>query len=144
MIPIKPKNAIWSDEQWQAIFARGADVLVNAGAGSGKTAVLTERIVQILKAGVGIERLIVLTFTRAAAAEMKERIRARLREEAENGTVELREALEGLDQAAIQTFDSYALRLVRRYHYLLGVSRRRHRRCGDLQPRKEEVHQRDL
>jgi ATP-dependent helicase/nuclease subunit A len=123
MIPIKPKNAIWSDEQWQAIFAHGADVLVNAGAGSGKTAVLTERIVQILKAGVGIERLIVLTFTRAAAAEMKERIRARLREEAENGTVELREALEGLDQAAIQTFDSYALRLVRRYHYLLGVSR---------------------
>ncbi|HOA78341.1 MAG TPA: UvrD-helicase domain-containing protein [Bacilli bacterium] len=123
MIPIKPQNVIWSDEQWRAIFARGADVLVNAGAGSGKTAVLTERIAQILKSGVDINRLIVLTFTKAAAAEMKERIRSRLREEIEQGAVELREALDGLDQAAIQTFDSFALRLVRRYHYLLGVSR---------------------
>ncbi|MGB4537880.1 MAG: UvrD-helicase domain-containing protein, partial [Bacilli bacterium] len=65
MIPIKPQNVIWSDEQWRAIFARGADVLVNAGAGSGKTAVLTERIAQILKSGVDINRLIVLTFTKA-------------------------------------------------------------------------------
>ena len=52
MIPIKPKNVIWSDEQWQAIHEHGKNILVSAGAGSGKTAVLTERIIEILKKGL--------------------------------------------------------------------------------------------
>jgi ATP-dependent helicase/nuclease subunit A len=123
MIPIKPQEAIWSDEQWRAIYETGKNILVNAGAGSGKTAVLTERIVRILKEGIGFERLIVLTFTRAAASEMKERLRSKLTREIQQGCSALQTALDYLDQAAVQTFDSFALELVRRYHYLLGVDR---------------------
>ncbi|MDD4387849.1 MAG: UvrD-helicase domain-containing protein [Bacilli bacterium] len=123
MIPAKPKDVIWSDEQWRAIHEHGCDILINAGAGSGKTAVLTERIIEIIKKGIDIDRLIVLTFTKAAAAEMKERLRRRLQKEVASGAAQLNAALEGLDQAAIQTFDSFTLSLVRRYHYLLGVDR---------------------
>lgn len=122
MIPKKPENVFWSDEQWAAIHEKGQDILINAGAGSGKTAVLTERIIRILKDGVKLERLIVLTFTKAAAGEMKERLRKKLQKEIASGFA-LKEALEYLDQASVQTFDSFALELVRRYHYLLGVDR---------------------
>ncbi len=123
MIPIKPRDVFWSDEQWLAIYASGQNILVNAGAGSGKTAVLTERIIRILKEGMSLDRLIVLTFTKAAATEMKERLRFRLTKEIEGGATFLKEALDFLDQAAVQTFDSFALSLVRRYHYLLKVDR---------------------
>ncbi len=123
MIPNKPKQTFWSDEQWLAIHASGKNILVNAGAGSGKTAVLTERIVQILKKGIGLERLIVLTFTKASASEMKERLRKRLGEEIGLGDLNLQTPLDYLDQANVQTFDAFALWLVRKYHYLLGVSR---------------------
>jgi ATP-dependent helicase/nuclease subunit A len=123
MIPNKPKQSFWSDEQWLAIHASGKNILVNAGAGSGKTAVLTERIVQILKKGIGLDRLIVLTFTKASASEMKERLRKRLSEEIGLGDFNLQTPLDYLDQANIQTFDAFALWLVRKYHYLLGVSR---------------------
>ena len=71
MIPEKPKNTFWTDEQWKAIFLEGTNIIVSAGAGSGKTAVLTERIIQKLKRGISIDSLIVLTFTNAAAFEMK-------------------------------------------------------------------------
>ncbi|NLD26767.1 MAG: UvrD-helicase domain-containing protein, partial [Acholeplasmataceae bacterium] len=123
MIPIKPKEAMWSDEQWQAIYESGKNILVNAGAGSGKTAVLTERIIRILKEGISFDRLIVLTFTKAAASEMKERLRIKLTREIKQGNLHLQAALDFLDQAAVQTFDSFALELVRRYHYLLGIDR---------------------
>jgi len=122
MIPIKPKDAFWSDEQWQAIYESGKNILVSAGAGSGKTAVLTQRIIEILKNGISINRLIVLTFTKAAAFEMKERIRKELEKNIEKFP-NLRKELDSLDQANIQTFDSFALEIVRKYHYLLGVSR---------------------
>lgn len=45
-IPKKPDDTIWNDEQWQAIYEKGHDLLISAGAGSGKTAVLVERIIQ--------------------------------------------------------------------------------------------------
>lgn len=123
MIPTKPINAIWSDEQWLAIYASGQNILVNAGAGSGKTAVLTERIIRILKEPVSLSKLIVLTFTKAAASEMKERLRNKLIKEIKNGDNNLIADLEYLDQSSIQTFDSFALSLVKKYHYLLGVDR---------------------
>ena len=122
MIPIKPKNVIWSDEQWQAIHESGKNILVSAGAGSGKTAVLTERIIEILKKGVSIDRLIVLTFTKAAASEMKERVRSELQKIVSTHP-ELTNNLTYLDQANIQTFDSFALEIVKKYHYFLDVSR---------------------
>ena len=81
MIPIKPKDVTWTDEQWSAIYEDGKNILVSAGAGSGKTAVLTQRVIAKLKNGVSLRNLIILTFTNAAALEMKVRIRKELRKE---------------------------------------------------------------
>ena len=65
----------WTEEQQAAIDARGCNLLVSAAAGSGKTAVLVERILQlILRDGVAIDKLLVVTFTNAAAGEIVERI----------------------------------------------------------------------
>ena len=69
----------WTNEQLQAISTRGCNLLVAAAAGSGKTAVLVERIIRIItseESPVDIDRLLVVTFTSAAAAEMRERIAA--------------------------------------------------------------------
>ena len=65
----------WTDRQFEAISDRGRNLLVAAAAGSGKTAVLVERIkTLILKDGCPIDRMLVVTFTNAAASEMKEKI----------------------------------------------------------------------
>ena len=71
----------WTPDQKNAIEARGGTLLVSAAAGSGKTAVLVERVVQRLLDpinGCDADRLLVVTFTKAAAAEMRERISAAL------------------------------------------------------------------
>ena len=73
----------WTTEQQQAIGIRGRSLLVAAAAGSGKTAVLVERIIQMISDEsnpVDIDQLLVVTFTNAAAAEMKERIGAAIQQ----------------------------------------------------------------
>jgi len=117
MIPIKPKDAIWTDEQWQAIHDCGHNIIVSAGAGSGKTAVLSERVITNLKKGMHINEMLMLTFTKAAAAEMKERIRKKIKKDKT-----LVGELDLIDAAYITTFDSFALSIVKKYHYLLNVS----------------------
>ena len=62
-------------DQEKAINECGKNIIVSAGAGSGKTAVLTERVITKLKKGINIIELLILTFTNAAAMEMKDRIR---------------------------------------------------------------------
>ena len=74
---------IWTDAQKNAIESKNGTVLVSAAAGSGKTAVLVERVIQRItdiNHPIDIEKLLVVTFTKAAAAEMKERIAKRLSE----------------------------------------------------------------
>ena len=105
----------WTPDQWKAITESGNNIIVSAGAGSGKTAVLTERVIYKLKNDVNINNLLVLTFTNAAATEMKDRIRKAI---VENG---LNEQLDYLDSSYVTTFDSYASSIVRKYHYLLNV-----------------------
>ena len=68
----------WSKRQEEAYTAEKGNYLVSAGAGSGKTAVLKERVYYLIKKGYTISRFLVLTFTEAASAEMKTRIRNRL------------------------------------------------------------------
>lgn len=121
MIPVKPKDVIWTDEQWQAIYDDKSNIIVSAGAGSGKTAVLTERIIEKLKSGISLQNLIVLTFTNAAAFEMKERVRKKIIKEVENGYKDLEKELLNLPNATITTFDSFSLSLVKKYHYLLNI-----------------------
>lgn len=108
----------WTNEQQLAIGHEGENIIVSAGAGSGKTAVLSERVLRKLKSGVGIKQLLILTFTKAAAAEMRERIRANIKK-----NPDLASQLLELDGAYITTFDSYSLSLVKKYHYLLNVSK---------------------
>ena len=69
---------VWTKEQQQAIELDNTNIIVSAGAGSGKTAVLSERVIRKLKSNVNINELLILTFTKAAADEMKERIRKKV------------------------------------------------------------------
>ena len=97
----------WTNEQLDAINKSNTNIIVSAGAGSGKTAVLTERIITKLKNDININELLVLTFTKAAASEMKERISTYLKLDDS-----LKSQLELLIQH-ITTFDSYALSVVK-------------------------------
>ncbi|MCH5166852.1 MAG: UvrD-helicase domain-containing protein [Erysipelotrichales bacterium] len=104
--------------QQLAVDKKNKNIIVSAGAGSGKTTVLKSRVLRILESGVNINNLIILTFTNNAAAEMKERIRNII-----NETPELEEQAELLDSAYITTFDSFAQSLVKKYNYLLNISK---------------------
>ncbi len=107
----------WTEMQKKAIYTRGQNIIVSAGAGSGKTAVLSERILEYCLQGNDIRRVLVLTFTNAAAQEMKERIRSKLLEH------HLDEAASLIDSAFITTFDAYSLALVKKYYFHLGVDK---------------------
>ncbi len=106
-----------TEEQRQAVYEEGSNIIVSAGAGSGKTAVLSKRVLRKVQDGVDIRKILVLTFTNEAALEMKNRIRDLLEEN------NFKEALELIDSAYITTFDAYALAIVKKYHYLLNISK---------------------
>ena len=107
----------WTDAQKQAIESRNGTVLVSAAAGSGKTAVLVERVIEYITDTnpVDIEKLLVVTFTKAAATEMKERISKRLgemiREQPENQNLKRQKMY--LPNAQISTIDSFCSKLVK-------------------------------
>ncbi len=107
----------WTEEQLAAIKESGKNIIVSAGAGSGKTAVLSERVIEKIKQGIHINELLIMTFTNAAAAEMKERIRKKLLKEKN-----FKEEIELLDSAYITTFDSFALSIVKKYHDILNIT----------------------
>jgi len=116
----------WTKEQQEAIYTRGCDLLVAAAAGSGKTAVLVERIINIITDKddpVDIDRLLVVTFTNAAAAEMRERIgeaiSRKLEEEPRNS--HLQKQLTLLYRASISTIHSFCLNVIRSHFHLLDL-----------------------
>lgn len=116
----------WTERQQKAISERNKTLLVAAAAGSGKTAVLVERIKElIINHRVPVDSLLVVTFTNAAAAEMKEKITRSLIRELESGGGEdpafLRQQLNQLYKANISTFHSFALEVIRRYFYILPI-----------------------
>ncbi|MCR5216979.1 MAG: helicase-exonuclease AddAB subunit AddA [Lachnospiraceae bacterium] len=121
----------WTREQQRVIEEHGKNILVSAAAGSGKTAVLTERIVQMLENPshlVDVDHLVVVTFTRAAAAEMRERIGNTITEhiaermskprseERDRIVTHLHRQSTLLHQAPITTIDSFCLNILRSYH----------------------------
>ncbi len=105
----------WTEEQKKAIEIEGTNVIVSAGAGSGKTAVLSERVLRKVKENTHINEMLILTFTKMAAKEMKDRIKKKLIENKLYDEVEL------LDGAYITTFDSYSLSVVKKYHHILNI-----------------------
>jgi ATP-dependent helicase/nuclease subunit A len=119
----KPANSTWTDDQWDAIVTSGSNVLVAAAAGSGKTAVLVERIIGKISANSDVDRLLVATFTKAAAAEMKDRIRIALEKELERkpDSEHLRKQLALMNRASITTLHSFCLDVIRRYYPLIGL-----------------------
>ena len=107
----------WTKMQEEAINKSGTNIIVSAGAGSGKTAVLTERVITKLKGGIKINELLILTFTNAAAGEMKNRIRKEILK-----NPDLKDNLDLLENSYITTFDSYVLSLIKKYGYLYNIS----------------------
>lgn len=119
-------NMTWTAEQKQVIEARNRNLLVSAAAGSGKTAVLVERIIQMVtdpEHPVDIDRLLVMTFTNAAAAEMRERIgdalEKRLEEHPGDRNLERQSTL--IHHAKITTIDSFCLGLIREHFNDLDI-----------------------
>jgi ATP-dependent helicase/nuclease subunit A len=116
----------WTNEQKDAIASQGGNLLVSAAAGSGKTAVLVQRIIRLITARtntVDADRLLVVTFTNAAAAEMRERIGRALAGEIEKdpGSKHLHRQLALLGRASISTIHSFCLELLRQYFYYLDL-----------------------
>lgn len=116
----------FTPDQKRVIEAQNCDLLVSAAAGSGKTAVLVERIIQMIsdkENPLDVERLLVVTFTKAAAAQMKEKIEKalekKLNENPENPHF-IRQ-MNYINYANILTIDSFCYRVVREHFYLLGI-----------------------
>lgn len=116
----------WTEEQQQVIDLRDRNLLVSAAAGSGKTAVLVERIVQKVldrQRPVDIDRMLIVTFTKAAAAEMRERVSQaidqRLEAEPDNSSLQRQATL--VHNAQITTIDSFCLYVVRNYFQTIDL-----------------------
>lgn len=125
-IPNMPAELTWTPEQWKAIWASGSDVLVSAAAGSGKTAVLIDRLIQKVIAKenpINVDELLVVTFTNASAAEMRHRMGEALEKAiAEDpSSTHLRKQLSLLNKAQISTLHSFCLNIVRQYSYMLDI-----------------------
>ena len=113
-----------TDAQREAVTLRGVPVLVSAAAGSGKTRVLTERLMARVAEGEDISRFLVITFTKAAAAELRGRILEELNRRLADkpGDAWLRRQSAQLYRAQIGTIDSFCASVVREHAHLLGVS----------------------
>lgn len=116
----------WTQKQREAIYSGGNDMLVSAAAGSGKTAVLVERIIQkvIQKNNpVDIDSLLVVTFTNAAAQEMRNRIGEALENAIANepSSDHLKKQLSLLQRASISTLHAFCMDIVKQYAYLLDI-----------------------
>lgn len=114
-------------EQIEAIYTNGTNVLVSASAGSGKTFVMVERILDKILRGVGIDQLFISTFTVKAAGELKERIEKKLTEAlSKTDNPDLRQHLSAqltnLESTDIGTMDAFTQRLVTTYGYTIGIA----------------------
>lgn len=113
----------WTDEQYEAIVSDGSNILVAAAAGSGKTAVLVERIIRKVASNTDVDRLLVATFTHAAAAEMKDRLKIALEKklEEEPDSDHLRKQLALMGKSSITTLHSFCMEVIRKYYSLIDL-----------------------
>ena len=116
----------YTKEQEQAIFLRGKNIMVSAGAGAGKTRVLVSRMAELImdkEHPIEADHFLVMTFTNAAAAEMKERIGTELEERLEKdpGNLYLRKQIRKIRQADISTIHSFCNHLIRTHYNELAI-----------------------
>ena len=124
IIPTMPKEMTWTEDQWKAIWASEQDILVAAAAGSGKTAVLVNRIInKLLSEQVNVDELLVATFTNASAAEMRHRIADALESAIKKNPTSqhLRRQLSLINRASISTLHSFCLEVIRKYYHEIDI-----------------------
>ena len=114
-------------EQIQAIYTAEQNILVSASAGSGKTFVMAERILDQLARGVEISQLFISTFTVKAATELKERLEKKISQQIqETDDVDLKQhlgrQLANLPNAAIGTMDSFTQKFLGKHGYLIDIA----------------------
>jgi len=112
---------VWTTQQLQAIDANNNTILVSAAAGSGKTAVLVERIVQLIRGGFHLDRMLIVTFTKAAAAEMRQRLNKRLIKEAAASPEIFGRALDELESTEISTIHAFCQKVLRNHFQAVGI-----------------------
>lgn len=115
----------WTKEQKEAIYEKNSNILVAAAAGSGKTAVLVERIIhKIIDEGIDIDKILVVTFTNAAASEMRERILDAIYKKLEENPEDrnLHRQITLLNKASICTIHSFCLDVIRNNFYEIDAS----------------------
>ncbi|WP_207695110.1 helicase-exonuclease AddAB, AddA subunit [Enterococcus sp. DIV0212c] len=125
-IPLRPENEQFTDNQWQAVFDGDDNILVSASAGSGKTTVLVRRVIEKVKSGVDIDRLLIVTYTEAAAKEMKDRIQVALQKAITSESDQEKKQhfvrqLTLLPTANISTLHAFCLTVIRRFYYLIEM-----------------------
>jgi len=118
----------WTTQQKKAIESRGSHLLVSAAAGSGKTAVLVARIIEmILEERIDIDQMLIVTFTHAAAAEMREKILRALTDQLDSGkssrekAVFLRRQMNRLNRASIQTLHGFCIEVIRAGFHVIDI-----------------------
>lgn len=117
----------WTENQKKAIFHHGHDILVSAAAGSGKTTILIERIIELLKNGENVDNLLVATFTDAAAKEMKDRLVNRIKEMVSSGELDqeqqqhMQSQIYKVSVANISTLHSFCLSVIKKYYYVIDL-----------------------
>lgn len=111
----------WTRQQLLAIDASNNTILVSAAAGSGKTAVLVERIVQLIRGGFHLDRMLIVTFTKAAAAEMRQRLNKRLVREATADPETFGRALDELESTEISTIHAFCQKVLRNNFQAVGI-----------------------
>ena len=112
----------WTEEQLRAIEARGGNILLSAAAGSGKTTVLVERVLRLIaEAGAEVDRMLVVTFTRAAASDMRSKLSRALTERAAGGDIRCRTQLMRLERASITTLHAFCADFLRTNFEAAGV-----------------------
>lgn len=127
-IEIKPANAHFNDEQWQAIHQKGSNILVAASAGSGKTTVLIERILTHLAQNyAALDELLVVTFTESAAKEMKERMEDSLKKAVSKTSDPIHQRhllhqINLLPSADIRTLHSFCLQVIQQFFYIIDFN----------------------
>ncbi|MGX8705916.1 MAG: UvrD-helicase domain-containing protein, partial [bacterium] len=112
----------WTDEQLRAIESQGGNILLSAAAGSGKTTVLVERVLRLIaEAGAEVDHMLVVTFTRAAASDMRSKLSRALSARAAEGDIRCREQLLRLERANITTLHAFCADFLRTNFEAVGV-----------------------